>query len=92
MYPMYLIPDKINIYEAKTHFSKLVNAATEGREIVIAKAGKPVAKLVPLKAKKPKVRFGILKGKMTLADDFNAPLPDEIIDLFEKKISLHWLV
>lgn len=80
---MYEIHDTINIHEAKSHFSALVNAATEGREIFIAKAGIPVAKLVPLKPKKPKVRFGILKGKMRIADDFDAPLPNDIIDLFE---------
>jgi prevent-host-death family protein len=82
---MYKIGDTVNIHEAKTHFSELVNAATEGREIFIAKAGKPVAKLVSIKVKKPKVRFGLFKGKMHLADDFDAPLPDEIIDLFEGK-------
>lgn len=80
---MYIVPDIINIHEAKTHFSEVVNAATVGREIFIAKAGKPVAKLVPLKPKKPKVRFGVLKGKIKFADDFDKPLPDEIIDLFE---------
>jgi prevent-host-death family protein len=82
---MYHVQNTVNIHEAKTHFSELVNAATEGREIVIAKAGKPVAKLVSIQTKKPKVRFGILKGKIRLADDFDAPLPDDIIDLFEGK-------
>lgn len=82
---MYIILDTINIHEAKTHFSEIVNAATKGREIIIAKSGKPVAKLVPLKPKKTKVRFGILKGKVSLADDFEEPLPEEIIDLFEGK-------
>lgn len=82
---MYEIQNMVNMYEAKTHFSELVHAATEGREIFIARAGKPVAKLVPLKAEKRKVRFGILKGKLHLANDFDAPLPDEIIDLFEGK-------
>ena len=82
---MHIRHDKINIYEAKTHFSQLVNAASGGREIIITKEGKPVAKLVPLKAKKSKVRFGVLKGKMTLAGDFDAALPDVIIDLFEGK-------
>jgi prevent-host-death family protein len=80
---MYHIHGTVNIHEAKTHFSELVNAATEGREIFIAKAGKPVAKLVSIKTKKTKVRFGVLKGKIKVADDFDAPLPDEIIDLFE---------
>ena len=80
---MYKIPDTVNMHEAKTHFSQLVNAAAEGKEILIAKAGKPVAKIVSLEAKKRKVRFGVLKGKVRVADDFDAPLPDDILDQFE---------
>lgn len=82
---MYHIQNTVNIHEAKTHFSELVNAATEGREIFIAKAGKPVAKLVSIKVNKPKVSFGVLKGKIKLSDDFDAPLADDVIDLFEGK-------
>ena len=82
---MYHIQSIVNIHEAKTHFSELVNAATEGKEIFIAKAGRPVAKLVSIKVKKPKVRFGILKGKIKISDDFDEPLPDDVIDLFEGK-------
>lgn len=82
---MYKIRNTINIHEAKTHFSQLVDSAAKGREIYIAKAGVPVAKIVPLLSKKPKVRFGILKGKIRLADDFNAPLADDMLDLFEGK-------
>lgn len=82
---MYKIHDIVNIHEAKTHFSQLVNAAAEGKEIYIAKSGIPVAKLVSLEPKKPKVRFGILKGKIRLSKDFNEPLSDEFIDLFEGK-------
>lgn len=82
---MYHIQSTVNIHEAKTHFSELVNAASGGKEIFIAKAGKPVAKLVSIKTKKRKVRFGILKGKIRVADDFDAPLPDEVIDQFEGK-------
>jgi len=59
----YKVKETVNIYEAKTHFSELVNAATEGREIFIARAGKPIAKLVPLNANKRKVRFGRLPLK-----------------------------
>lgn len=80
---MYKIQDTVNMHEAKSHFSALVNAVMQGKEICIAKAGKPVAKLVPLKAKKPKVHFGVLKGKLKVSDDFDAPLPDDVIDLFE---------
>ncbi|MES2345204.1 MAG: type II toxin-antitoxin system Phd/YefM family antitoxin [Chlamydiota bacterium] len=73
----------INIHEAKTHFSELINAAMNGSEILIAKAGKPVARLMPLEQKKNKIRFGVLKGKFKISKDFDAPLPDEIINLFE---------
>lgn len=72
----------INIHEAKTHFSKLVDAVIHGKEIVIALAGKPVAKLVPIR-KKPKRRFGAMKGKIKIAKDFDAPLPDEFLAEFE---------
>lgn len=72
----------VNIHEAKTHFSKLVDAVIRGGEILIAMAGKPVAKLGPI-SKKPKRRPGVLKGKIKIAKDFDAPLPDEILADFE---------
>ncbi len=72
----------VNIHEAKTHFSKLVDSVLHGNEILIAMAGKPVAKLVPI-TKKPKRRFGALKGKIKIAKDFDAPLPDEYLADFE---------
>lgn len=72
----------VNIYEAKTHFSKLVDAVIHGNEILIAMAGKPVAKLGPI-GKKPERRFGVLKGKIKIAKDFDAPLPDEFLADFE---------
>jgi antitoxin (DNA-binding transcriptional repressor) of toxin-antitoxin stability system len=53
-----------------------------GEEVVIAKAGKPVAKLVPLSSGKGKFKFGSAKGKFAIPDDFNDPLPKEIEDLF----------
>jgi len=74
----------INIHAAKTHLSRLVEAAAAGEEIVIAKAGKPVARLCPLPQPKPKRELGRLRGKLIVPDDFDAPLPDEILDLFEK--------
>jgi prevent-host-death family protein len=74
----------INIHAAKTHLSRLVEEAAAGEEIVIAKAGKPLARLCPL-AQVPKKRvLGRLRGKLIVPDDFDAPLPDEILDLFEK--------
>ena len=72
----------VNIHEAKTHFSKLVDAVIHGNEILIATAGKPVAKLVPIK-KKTQRRFGVLKGKVKISKDFDAPLSDEILSDFE---------
>jgi prevent-host-death family protein len=73
----------VNIHEAKTQFSRLVDAAAGGEEIVIAKAGKPTARLVPMEHVKAARRFGGLKGKVQIADDFDAPLPDDILDAFE---------
>lgn len=71
----------VNIHDAKTHFSKLVESVMHGEEIIIAKAGKPAIKLVPISA--PTRRFGVLKGKIKITKDFNAPLPDNILDEFE---------
>ncbi|CAG2138438.1 hypothetical protein LMG19282_01496 [Cupriavidus campinensis] len=73
----------VNIHEAKTQFSRLVDAAAGGEEIVIAKAGKPAARLVPMERAKVTRRFGGLKGKVRIADDFDAPLPDDVVAAFE---------
>lgn len=62
-----------NIDEAKIHFSKLIDSVIRGNEIWITVTGKPVAKLVPVN-KKPKRRFGVLKGKVKISKDFDAPL------------------
>lgn len=75
----------INIRDVKTHFSKLVDSILDGEEIIIAKAGKPVAKLVPISPKKPMRHFGILKGKIKIAEDFDAPFSNNILDDFEGK-------
>ena len=76
----------LNLYEAKTRLSALVEEAAAGREIVIAKAGVPRARLVPLKPRARR-RPGGSKGKIWIAPDFDAPLPDEILDLFDGKRS-----
>lgn len=74
--------ETINIHEAKTHLSRLVEEVAGGAEIVIAKNGVPRAKLVPLE--KPRaLKFGVLKGKIRVPDDFDAPLPDDVLALFE---------
>jgi prevent-host-death family protein len=68
----------VNLYDAKTQLSRLVDRAADGEEIIIAKSGKPRARLVPL-AKKVRRRPGIWKGKIWVAKDFDAPLPLEIL-------------
>jgi prevent-host-death family protein len=73
---------EVNIHEAKTHLSKLLERAALGEEVIIAKAGKPVAKLVPIASGKPSFRFGSAKGQFVVPDDFNDPLPKEFEDLF----------
>ena len=67
----------INIYEAKTTLSKLVEQAAAGQDVIIARGGKPVARLTQLAPTKRKLRFGILKGKIKVAKDFDAPLPEQ---------------
>ena len=72
----------INIHEAKTHFSKLVDRAMKGEEVTISKAGKPVVKLVPI-INKREIHFGLLKAQIKISDDFDAPLPEDILKSFE---------
>ncbi|MEZ0374710.1 MAG: type II toxin-antitoxin system Phd/YefM family antitoxin [Candidatus Sericytochromatia bacterium] len=72
---------QVNLHEAKTHFSRLIDRVQAGEEVIIAKGGKPVARLVPLETLPPR-RLGTAEGQITLADDFNAPLPDELLKTF----------
>jgi len=75
---------QVNIYEAKTRLSELVEQARQGETIVIAKAGTPLAKLVPLQERpKREIRFGLMKGEFVEAPDFDAPLADDLLELFE---------
>ena len=69
----------INLHAAKTHLSRLVDKAVAGENIVIAKAGKPMVRLVPVAASGRRTGFGTLKGKIRISADFDAPLPDEIL-------------
>lgn len=70
---------KIDIYQAKTQLSKLVEQAAAGMDVSIARGRKPVARLTRLQAPQRKIRFGGLKGKVKVARDFDAPLPDELL-------------
>jgi prevent-host-death family protein len=74
--------DTVNIHEAKTHLSRLVEEVAAGVEIVIAKNGVPRAMLVPLGNVRP-LKFGVLKGKIRYPRDFDAPLPGEVLVLFK---------
>jgi len=70
---------QVNVHHAKTHLSKLLAEVEKGHEIVVARAGKPVAKIIPFKEKKNRMTFGDWKGKIWIAEDFDAPLPDELM-------------
>jgi prevent-host-death family protein len=76
------MPKAVNLYDAKTQLSRLVDRAADGEEIVIAKAGKPRARLVPL-AKRTRRKPGVWKGKLWIARDFDAPLPADILADFD---------
>ncbi len=71
-----------NIHEAKTHFSRLIEKAAKGEEVIIAKAGKPIVKLIPYVEKKQARKPGRLKGKFKIADDFDDDLPPDILAAF----------
>ncbi|MFM7292673.1 MAG: type II toxin-antitoxin system Phd/YefM family antitoxin [Planctomycetia bacterium] len=73
----------VNIHEAKTHLSRLIDQVAAGREIIIAKAGRRVARLVPLEAGARPKKLGGLKGRITVPDDFNAPLDERVVAAFE---------
>jgi len=73
----------VNIHEAKTHLSRLLEQVAGGEEIIIAKAGKAIARLVPLDVPPKKRQLGLLKGKLNVPDDFDAPLTEDELALFE---------
>ena len=73
----------VNIHQAKTHLSRLVERVEAGEEVVIARAGRPVARLVPFRARTSPRTPGLWRGRVRLAPDFDAP-DDELIDAFER--------
>ena len=74
---------EVNIHQAKTHLSRLLQRVAEGEEITIARAGKPVARLVAIEKKPGKTRpLGMDRGRVWIADDFDAPLPSDLLKLF----------
>lgn len=72
----------MNIHEAKTHLSRLVDRAAKGEPFVIAKAGKPLVKVVPVDAPTAPQRIGFMEGEIRVPDDFNTMFEDEIAELF----------
>ena len=75
--------EPVNIYDAKTQLSKLVDRAAAGLDVVVSRNGKPLVRITRLEDPKRRIRFGLLKGKVTIAADFDAPLPDEVLAGFE---------
>jgi len=73
---------EVNVHEAKTHLSKLLKRVAAGEEIIISKAGKPIAKLTPMRDRRLR-RFGIDEGVFEVPEDFDATLPEEVLQAFE---------
>jgi prevent-host-death family protein len=71
--------ETVNIYDAKTRLSQLVDKAAAGEDVVVSRNGKPLVRITRLEAPKRRIRFGVLKGKLKVAADFDAPLPDEVL-------------
>ncbi len=73
----------VSVYAAKTNLSKLIDRAVAGEEIVITRHGRPVAKLVAADALRKPRKLGLLKGRVRISPDFDAPLPEDLLDAFE---------
>jgi prevent-host-death family protein len=76
---------QVNLHAAKTSLSRLVDEAMAGQEIIIAKAGTPMVRLVPVVRETRRKGFGADKGKIGISDDFDAPLPDDVLRAFGAK-------
>jgi len=76
-------PKSYNVHEAKTHLSRLLDQVAAGEEVIIAKAGVPVARLVPVVLPTEQRPLGTEQGRVFIADDFDAPLPADVVDSFE---------
>ena len=74
---------QVNIHEAKTNLSKLLARVSAGEEIVIVRAGKPIARIVPIRERPLQRVPGSVKGKVVISPDFDAPLPKTILEAFE---------
>jgi prevent-host-death family protein len=75
--------ETLNIYDAKTRFSQLVDKAASGEDVVVSRNGKPLVRITRLEVPKRRIKFGLLKGKLNIPADFDSPLPDEVLAGFE---------
>jgi prevent-host-death family protein len=75
--------ETVNIYDAKTRLSQLVDKAAAGEDVIVSRNGKPLVRITRLETQKRRIKFGVLKGKLTVPKDFDAPLPDDVLAGFE---------
>lgn len=75
--------EPVNIYDAKTRLSQLVDLAASGEDVVVSRNGKPLVRITRLENTKRRITLGVLKGRLTVPDDFDAPLPGDVLDGFE---------
>lgn len=75
--------EPVNIYDAKTHLSRLVDKAAAGEDVIVSRHGKPLVRITRLDNTRRHVTFGLLKGRLKVPDDFDAPLPAEVLQGFE---------
>ena len=77
--------ETVNIYDAKTRLSQLVDKAASGEDVVVSRNGKPLVRITRLESPRRRIKFGLLKGKLTVPKDFDAPLPDDVLANFEAR-------
>jgi prevent-host-death family protein len=75
--------EAVNIYDAKTRFSQLVDKAAAGEDVIVSRNGKPLVRITRLDDARRRIQFGVLEGKVIIAPDFDSPLPDEVLAGFE---------
>lgn len=77
-------PKFVNVHEAKTHLSRLLARVERGEEVIIARSGRPVARLLPIEPKGRERQLGLDRGTIFISEDFDAPLPDSMLADFER--------
>lgn len=75
--------DPVNIYDAKTRLSQLVDRAASGEDVIVSRNGKPLVRITSLSVPRRRIKFGVLKGKFRIAADFDAPLSEDVRATFE---------